>query len=133
MSNRNRMRPNKFRLLIISKKISEGCIFLSGAVIIGSIIVGLYLFNDSFRKIPGMIGWEDPSYGLRYTFLNSFLKPMIVSSMFCIFLFTLLKLILSRRLKILGYAPQEKKLNHTINSLKLQRIQEDGNYFRTSP
>jgi hypothetical protein len=122
---------SKLRLLVISKKITEGIIFLSIAIIIGAIIIILYLLNtDKFFKIPGMVGWEDPLPRIKDYCFSFLLPALIVPNIISIILFNVINFFIQRKLNIIGYG---KRVKEALNALKVREIQEDRYYFKTSP
>ena len=120
---------NKARIIVITKKISDGIIFFSVTVILGTIIT--YFIRPPIYIGPIPRPEEMERLRKLWTFYhNIYIPSLILSSVVSIIVFNLLRNILSRKLKNLGY---EKKIDATLNALKIQRIQVDGYFFPSYP
>jgi hypothetical protein len=116
----------KAQILVLAKKISDGIIFLSVTIILGTIIT--YFIRPTSPTILIMPNPEEMER-LRKLWIfyhNIYIPSLILSSVVLIIAFNSLRYAVSRKLKNLGY---EKKINATINTLKVQRIQADGYFF----
>ena len=132
--------PNKntFSSIVIAKRIVYACINFSVAIFIISIItVFLVLFGGmKVHSVLHIYPSPDHSKLIRDYFFKFVFSPMIISSIFGIILFTVIYLILSRRLRIFGLVLSQKESKQNLDSFKLRRISNykefNDIYFNTS-
>jgi formate hydrogenlyase subunit 3/multisubunit Na+/H+ antiporter MnhD subunit len=112
----------KIRSLDIAKRISNVVIFISGAVIIASIITLVSVIRYEPFRIPAWMGWD---YGYilewkRYC-VKLLLFSMIIPSIICILIFIPIGFILLKKLQIVESIYIKKEYGHSEDTFKLHR------------
>lgn len=126
---------NKFRSLLIGKRISYSGLAFSVALFIISIISFYavdYFARHSNKLVPLIVIPPDHPSRLAYYYFYEVLFPsMILSSIMGMIILTLLNRILSIKLKNLSpiSSQVELKLNQKYESFRFKRTQEYGYWF----
>lgn len=115
---------HKIGILYISKKLITGIILVSGAIIIIAIIMIIYAIKPlPLARFPAEFGRFYPTIEeIRRLTFNFFFFTFILPSILCIFTFTPIGLVISRRLKKITSVYVKKKFINNEDIFKLNRV-----------